>query len=276
MNLTKYDIILENCGARTCYEPNLFNDLLRKYAFNWKKIILKRHHQFVESYLKNKGNINLISKELKYAIVDLKSILLRIQSQFELYDEDDSLTFMDMVVNIQGLPIIAGDLDFSQFINEKKKLLKKEEVLEELVGEEFDFETENITPLEIFVEEENKIEETSIDETIDETKKVEILDLKTVTSNIRKFLDNNPKAKRSEKLAKYIEEFNKVEDISVIEYAVTEKSYKTLIGLMNGKTLAQLSNELKSSENYLFYSVVGYNNARTRSELGIVKILETI
>ena len=131
MNLVNYEEILTNCGARTTFDSYGFDRLLKQYMFNWKNIILKRHHPFVEFYIKHKGNMSKVSKSVGYPIVDLRAIFLRIQSQFELYEEDDNSVFVDMVLNVYGLPIITRELEYEEYVSKNKKKLTFETVFDD-------------------------------------------------------------------------------------------------------------------------------------------------
>lgn len=276
MNLTKYNVILDNCGTRTVFEVVKFNKLLRKYTFNWKKIILKRHHPFIEAYIECNGNMSTIGQRLKYSTADLRAIFLRIQSQFELYDEDNSLTFMDMIVSVYGLPIISGDLNFAEYIQDKKEQTKltKEYVLEKFVGEEMDFNADSADSINS-INSVDSVEESNIEDVEEIVQVSKYASLKDVVKTLKEYIDKNPTAKRHDKLIKYANEFNKLEDISIISELINKKAYKGLLGLMDGKTLNEIACDIGSSTDYLTYTILGYGKPRTKSEMGILRVLDT-
>lgn len=260
MSLTKYDVILNNCGARTVFEAKVFDKLLKKYIFNWKKIILKRHHEFIESYLNHKGNLKEVGKELKYPVTDLRAIFLRIQSQFELYDEDNTLTFMDMVMNVYGLPIIAGELDFIEFKTEnKKEELKKKSVLEQVHSNQ----TEIIDITDQII---NQVSNSVVVEGK--------YNLETLIERLKQYNIENQKTPRLKKIEHYRKEFKKLESLDVVKNIVSSKMYGLLQGLVQDRTLDQIAEEIDSSTAYLIPLLLGCKNPRSKSEYGIVRIIE--
>lgn len=265
MNLVKYDEILNNCGVRTIFDSYGFEKLLKKYIFNWKNIIIKRHHQFVESYIKNKGNMSKVSKDIGYPMTDLRAIFLRIQSQFELYDEDNDIVFADMVLGINGLPIITGGLDYIEYVSKYKnqKQLSLKSVLQNT-------DCDNATIIELDVcKHDNTIEDNL---PVNDVK--EFIDISTVLKNIEEYLKNNSTDKRTNKLSKYGEEFGKLEDISIIKQYVSKKAYEALVLLTQGKSLKDISKELNSPECYLICCILGRNNPRSKTEFGIIKLIK--
>lgn len=259
MSLVKYDEILNNCGTRKSFDTYGFNLLFKKYIFNWKQIILKRHHFFLESYINNKGNFLKMSKETGYSETDLKSIFLRIQSQFEIYDENNSAVFMDMVCNVQGLPIIAGDKEFDKYIAENKKLHEIKKTLENLSVKK----SNKIIPI------------NSNDSKIKSVDLIDYTDIKTIISELNCYLNKNGNASRSEKIKKYVEQFKRLENISEIEQYISNKAYKALILLINDKTIKEICEELNSQQSYLMCCILGRNNPRSKTEKGVLKLLET-
>lgn len=289
MNLVKYDEILNNCGARTTFDSYGFEQLLKRYMFNWKNIILQRHYPFVELYIKHKGNMSKISKDIGYPIIDLRAIFLRIQSQFEIYDEDNSAIFVDMVLNVHGLPVITGELNYETYI---KKHKQEKQLSLKSVFDNTQFNTNDTNIIES-----NIIKQTSVidndsnqyitednDQYIDNGTSVhndqstdiinESIDIFTVLNNIETYLRHNSTDKRIDKLRKYGEEFKKLEDISSIEHCLSEKTYKALILLTQGKSLKDISKTLNSVESYLICCILGRNNPRSKTEYGVIELIK--
>lgn len=269
MNLVNYEEILTNCGARTTFDAYGFDKLLKQYMFNWKDIILKRHHPFVEYYIKHKGNMSKVSKSVGYSIIDLRAIFLRIQSQFELYEENENSVFVDMVLNVYGLPIITGELEYEEYISKNKKKLTLETVFNEIELDQTDIIESNI---------ENSEDDEDIRDDLDNECNIEevneIIDIHTVLKNIEDYLENNPKATRTDKLNKYGEEFKKLKDISVVKDCLSTRAYRALIMLSAGKSINEISSQLNSAVSYLMCCILGRNNPRSKTESGVLELIK--
>ena len=275
MNLVNYEAILTNCGARTTFDTYGFDRLLRRYIFDWKDIILKRHHPFVEYYIKHKGNMSKVSKSVGYSIVDLRAIFLRIQSQFELYEEDENSVFVDMVLNIYGLPIITRELEYEEYISKNKKKLTLETVFDDMELDETDIDESN--ECDEFVDDlQVTFDDTYYNQDIISDKDdSDFLDIGTVLQNIESYLESNPTVKRSDKLKKYGEEFKKLKDISIVAKCLSARVYKTLVMLTEDKTIDEISLQLNSSKSYLICCILGRNNPRSKTEHGIIELIKS-
>jgi hypothetical protein len=82
-----YNAIIVNIKGRTEYNKDKLDIFLIKYP-DWKNFILKRHHKFLEYYELNNNDIKKLAEKFDYTPIQMAMILLRIQSQFEIYDND--------------------------------------------------------------------------------------------------------------------------------------------------------------------------------------------
>ncbi len=126
MKIVSYEEILTNCGARTNVELNILNEYLLKFE-NWKEIILSRHHRFINLYIEGEQDLNFVKEETGFTIADLKSLFLRIQSQFEIYDDSsEDIVFKDMYVDIYNLPVLTTN--FKSIKKQEKEIVEVNDV----------------------------------------------------------------------------------------------------------------------------------------------------
>ena len=101
MDLVVYNDIMNNCNTRKQANMEKINEYIERYS-NWDKIILDRHVKFIKQYLINDKSVNGTAKSMEMSVKDLLSIFLRIESQFELYEEK-GLKFRDLILSVDEL-----------------------------------------------------------------------------------------------------------------------------------------------------------------------------
>lgn len=279
-NVVEYHEVLTNCGARISFDPHTLQSQL-KYYKNWQNIILKRHHQFVLSYLNNNFNLKKVKESLGYPIKDLESILLRVQSQFEMYEENNDIIFKDMYISVYNKGV------FSNNIKEKKEN-PIVSVLQDILFTEIEIPEEN--EKEEVIEENIIIEENTVEQDIivkeikNDSEKIysdyknDKEFFKSIITNHTKFVDsyleNNKKIVRKDKINNLIELLSKIDNIEKYKDIFTDKIYNSVCLLMDGMDVETISKQLKINKYYLTQILVGKENPRCVNEKGIIMLLQ--
>jgi hypothetical protein len=98
-----YDEILDNCGRRFEADFERIDEYINK--FEWGKFILPRHKKLIESYIKSNNDIDVMSKSIGITRSDIRAIFLRIESQFEIYKNNNDVIFIEYLINENVEPI---------------------------------------------------------------------------------------------------------------------------------------------------------------------------
>ena len=239
MKIVSYEEILTNCGERINVELSALNEYLLKFE-NWKEIILTRHHQFIDLYIKGKYNLKFVKEETGFSVADLQSLFLRIQSQFEIYDESkEDIVFKDMYVDIYNLPVLTTN--FKNVKKQEKEIEKTEEVFEQV--------------------------EPQVDPNM--------LLLK-ITEKYQNFINSFEKQPtRMEKLQKLVELFKNYPDMELLKSIFVPNIYNSLCLLLAGKSLEETAEQLNLSSQYLLQLLSGAKKPRNSNEKGIIRIVNS-
>ena len=248
-NIVEYNEILNNCGHRISFDTNMLRLQLKRHA-NWKDIILKRHHEFVLAYLECNYDLAKVKKITQYGIKDLESILLRVQSQFEIYEENNASVFKDMYINVYGANI------FSNNIKEKK--------VEQIDSSDIIFNEEDDQMMAFKTKEQDKIKER------DKVKQV----IKNTIKSYNDFMVKNYNAIRAKKIDNMINSLSKLDNPEVLKDIFPYEMYRRIDLLIKGSSIDMIVKQYKLNKSYLLLSLVGSKNPKCNYDKGIIRFLE--
>lgn len=238
--LVEYDEILSNCGARTVYDNCLFKSQIELHD-NWRDIILKRHHRFIYAYINSNYNIKKTKSIINYPIKDLEAIFLRIQSQFEIYESDNTVVFKDMCLNIYNQSVLSNNI------------FKKKEEVEMFEGLDIEDDIpEDIKILSNIIEEIEKYNNS---------------------------IGADKKINRQERISEIVRILAKIDDVGRYEKIFPKTVYDCINLLIDsiGVKLIDIdliAKKMKKNTNYVFQIILGKKNPRCISEKGILLTLK--
>lgn len=244
MKIISYDRILENCIKRTSGDLKNIKKYIEKYE--WKNIIIERHQNFINEYIKKDYNLTSLSLELKLSSADLLSIFLRIESQFELYEElGPDIIFKDLAVSYEKLaehPLIKSRVNE---INDKKKVKNKTR---------------------------KQIKSASPIKRIKPIEQIKPAEPIKVVEPIKEII--KPNTGNTQRDSKLTELLIRARNMDNLEEVIGSTRYIYVKDLLKGKSIAQIAASRKKNSKYLLSSLLGVKNPRSNCEMGLERLMD--
>ena len=227
-----------------CYADMKMVDFLLKSIPDYKKVLVNRHHKFVQSYFEYNGNLTMIGHAHGYSSLEIRRIFWRIQRKL-------LLEFVDR--------IDKGNVMFSRVPSTFKHFL-----LWQL--SQFRDDAEIVS--EYILNKMNKQQQQQQHKPVAKVTKAVKVEKEEVKSRFN--IDGVTKARRV-KVERILDHLSKVENL---ENIMPKRAYAIAKDLLDGVSFTEVLEKHKKKANYLLTTIIGTASARNRSERGWMQYAE--